>query len=419
MVSNPLPIFAEFGEQTLFADLFELSFEETGNMGRESYTGEVAQVRSILAVPGVTEEAGGWLVKAEILSTSRSDNEMRYSVADGIGTVSTNAWGDVMAVPGEHGMRLRAELGTAAEECELAAVPAVARTNWLYAADAPGSLRAEFNGAVSNGIDAEGTTILYEWTDPEAKTVRSNFFARAWDFSCVSSWSDYGDGYTQFATLITPQHAACANHWKRGAGAEVAFDSERRRVLAAAQTGVEDMTVLLLDRPVTNALPALLAGVGAGDCTLLPEEPVSGVPGIQAIALNQGWRAHVLRITSALDEANLHLYDGDTNALPESIALGHIRGGDSGSPVFLVTAGTNRPILTAVLYRASNYGPKVPPWTNGILSHAYGPNWSAPGSRAGILAAIARTEELAGIETEFSPEFFDVSDWPNYNPLNP
>lgn len=397
--TNSFGLSAAMQEQVCKMDIFEVAMTpRLSDVGTTNET--VSAEKSILARKVETTEWAGYLLTPDIQASKSDTNVVAYRALWN-GTAYTNAageaffrvdgggaFGNLYATFGE-ASRLYLDIPRLTND--------VVRTNYLYAGDTPGSLRAGCN-AMTNALNAAGSR---GWTPGGGNFL----FGTNWDFSCVG----HGDtpGHPFQATLITPRHAIVAGHCAPPIGTQFRWDGaslgyrtalvEKRRSLKG------DKCVVLLDDYVDAPPALLLDGPRAASANLTLPEAAGGVPGLYVAAFHKGASAAVSRVTADLGRDASLEYLPATNALPAEIAGIDYVGGDSSSPVFLLPPDSERPVLLSCAW-----------YTLGAGNGGGGPNWASEESWTFLMRAMDEMDAEMGQPTP-RPARYDLNPWPAYN----
>jgi hypothetical protein len=377
--TNSFPISAAMEEQQIRMDLFDLAFTpalaETGTS-----TGAVVQADSIMVAPVATSNYMGYLLTPTIYAMSSETNTVSYSV-NRYGVLSTNALLEVFYRPTDAINGMSATLGTTSKAYW--SLPMLTNsalgTNWVYSADASGSLRAAFDDAAGSPA-AGGEWQYYEDGDANPDWV----FGTNWNFRCLSKGRWYQ------LTLVTPRHAVGAKHVTPATGTTVIFGDGATHTVAATRDLGGDRCLVRFAQ--TSAVPpALMIDADAAwHANLTLPANASGVPGLRVLTFHNGSRAGIDRVRTSLDTHTLDFH-------PDGIEDRDWIAGDSSSPIFLLAPDTDRPILLSTAW-----------YTRGAGGGGGGPNWCDGETWAAILATLAEWGD------DEIPERYDLSPWPAY-----
>lgn len=201
---------------------------------------------------------------------------------------------------------------------------------------------APIDNLIASANPATQKAIYSSANDSTGVYVRNPLcWASSFDLGCVAVWNTYGGGSQQRgATLISPLHIAMAAHYSIAPGSDIRFvtmsgSTVTRRLLATAFVGV-DLTVGILDSPVTGITPAKVLGSNNAGHLPIPMNTL-GVVGdwlVPVLYFNQFRQAEVgegLCYSSGMMTVGLY----PTVAARRNFCDGVVSG-DSGAPAFLV-----------------------------------------------------------------------------------
>lgn len=222
-----------------------------------------------------------------------------------------------------------------------------------------------------DGYPASVSSLTPEKTLATCIMPSTNFWAKDFDFSCVSPWNS-ASGRLRAGTAISPRHVVFANHFPVVSGARMIFIGEDGGVCPCtlaktARVGTTDIIIGALDYDLTpNIKPA----------KVMPKdwlEHVAGVTNFPTVTFTQNetllYSEFVLTSTNfsylalrnrAPDHEPIELQGPRGSiAVPEEAIQRHgmIRVGDSGNPAFMVWKG--EPVL---MYCLLNGGAGSGPW---------------------------------------------------------
>lgn len=220
-------------------------------------------------------------------------------------------------------------------------------------------------------------------TFPEQILPSTNFWAKGFDFSCVSPWNS-GAGALRAGTAISPRHIIFANHFALWPGVRMVFIGEDGGVCPCSITktkriGKTDIMIGLLDYELTpNIRPAKvmpsdwIAHIGSvtnfpivtfNQCEQLLYSKLTVVltNGVPASV----WNQRVCETNAPIGISIGDDAEGRTVNVPEFAIQrkGMIRVGDSGNPAFMIFRG--EPVL---MYCLLSGGVGRGPWIHQRLN---------------------------------------------------
>lgn len=224
-------------------------------------------------------------------------------------------------------------------------------------------------------------------TFPEQILPSTNFWAKGFDFSCVSPWNS-GAGALRAGTAISPRHIIFANHFALWPGVRIVFVGEDGGVCPCSITKTKridktDIMIGLLDYELTpNIKPAKVMPSGwvshIGSVTNFPVVTFNQKENLLyselTVALTNGVLARMFNHNVSKTNEPIEIVIADGIRCPDAVTRkiqvpepaiqrkGMIRVGDSGNPAFVVYKG--EPVL---LYCLLNGGVGHGPWIHKYL----------------------------------------------------